>query len=499
MRACLPLVLLFAAFGLNATEYHVSPTGADTNSGSAESPWLTLQHAAETLVPGDIATVHAGTYGQVTVKVSGSAKGGPVTFRSAPGETAIIDGSGLTPSAEVDADALILIQGRKYVVIDGFELRNFKTTDPAPTPAGIFLSGPCQHVTIQNCNIHDIANTGGDVQSSGNAFGLAVYGTSTTPATDIVIQGNEVHDLMTGSSESLVLNGNVTHFQVIGNRVHDNNNIGIDFAGYEKTCRIPALDRARAGECRGNTVWNISSQNNQAYHDGDYSADGIYCDGAANIVIEGNITHDNDIGIELASEHAGRLTQGITVRDNFIYRSRQCGLLVGGYAQHGTGGTYGCQIRGNTFFDNDRLGWGNGEAQFRFRTYFCAFRNNLFSASAGNLCVTVPVAGSNNVGNSLNYNLYFANGAEPLWSWNNKDAAGFAAWQHLSRQDAHGLTGDPQFVSTLTPDLHVSAGSPAVNAGTPGYKPGKGETDIDGDPRVVDGRVDIGADEQAGQ
>jgi parallel beta-helix repeat protein len=451
------------------------------------------------LQPGDVATVHAGIYAPVSIKVSGTAAGGPVTFRSATGETAIIDGNGLVPSAEVaaGADALLLIDSRKYVVVDGFELRNFKTADALPTPAGIFLDRACQHIKILNCNIHDIVNTGGHAGDSGNAFGLAVYGRTTTAATDIVIQGNNVHDLMTGSSESVVLNGNVTAFQVLDNQIHDNNNIGIDFAGYEKVCRIPALDRARAGLCRGNTVWNISSQNNQAYTDGDFSADGIYCDGSANIVIEGNISHDNDIGIELASEHAGRFTQGIVVRDNFVYRSRQCGLLLGGYKQKGVGGTYGCTIRGNTFFDNDRLGWGNGEAQLRFRTYFCAFRSNIFSASAGKLCVTVPVGTSDNVGNTLSYDLYYAGGAEPLWSWNNRPASGLAAWQRLSRQDAPALVADPQFVSTATPDLHVGAASPAIDAGPPGYKAAKGETDLDGDARVNAGRVDIGADEQA--
>ena len=57
-----------------------------------------------------------------------------------------------------------------------------------------------------------------------------------------------------------MLNGNVTGFEVTNNRVHDNNNIGIDFIGFEGTCPDPALDRARDGVCRGNVVWNISSR-----------------------------------------------------------------------------------------------------------------------------------------------------------------------------------------------------------------------------------------------
>ena len=44
-------------------------------------------------------------------------------------------------------------------------------------------------------------------------------------------------------------------------------------------------------------------------------------------------------------------------------------------------------------------------------------------------------------------------------------------------------------------DYHLSFGSPAINAGDPDFIPEQDETDIDGDPRVLDGRVDMGADE----
>ena len=45
--------------------------------------------------------------------------------------------------------------------------------------------------------------------------------------------------------------------------------------------------------------------------------------------------------------------------------------------------------------------------------------------------------------------------------------------------------------------LHLRMRSPARNAGDPGFAPGQGQTDIDGQPRVLDGRVDMGADEVA--
>jgi hypothetical protein len=496
-HACASVVFYLAmAAGVKGADYYVAPNGADSNSGSQAQPWLTIQKAANTLAPGDTVYVRSGIYAKVIVNVSGSAAGGYVTFCNYPGETPVIDASGVTPPT--GDTALFLVANRTYVIIQGFELRNYKTTSASLTPAGILLLGSCQHVQIRNCNVHDIWNTGGTTSNSGNAFGIAVYGSSTTPATDVVLDGNEVHHLKTGASESLVLNGNVTNFQVTSNAVHDNNNIGIDFIGFEGTCPDAAQDQARDGFCRGNTVWNITSQGNQAYANGDYSADGLYCDGATRVTIERNVVHDTDIGVELASEHSGKLTSAIILRDNFVYANHQTGLFLGGYASSGTGGTDGCTITGNTFYKNDTLLWDNGEVQLRFRTKNCVLRSNVFYSGSGNWLVTVPVSAANNVNNKLDYNLYYSpvGAAAALWSWNNTQRTGFTAWKTASAQDANTLFADPKLVSTsTTPDLHLRLDSPAIDAGDPAFAVASGETDIDTSPRLTGTRVDIGADE----
>src|SRR3954467_4293563 len=42
--------------------YSVSTTGSDSNNGSADAPWRTLQKAADTVKAGDVVTVNAGNY-----------------------------------------------------------------------------------------------------------------------------------------------------------------------------------------------------------------------------------------------------------------------------------------------------------------------------------------------------------------------------------------------------------------------------------------------------
>jgi hypothetical protein len=58
----------------------------------------------------------------------------------------------------------------------------------------------------------------------------------------------------------------------------------------------------------------------------------------------------------------------------------------------------------------------------------------------------------------------------------------------------HNLSADPLFADLAHGDVHLLADSPCRNAGAPGASSG---TDLDGDPRVLEGTTDMGADEFA--
>jgi alpha-L-arabinofuranosidase len=75
-------------------EYHVSVKGNDTNDGSALKPFLTISRASQAAQPGEIITVHAGTYRErINPPRGGTSDSMRITYQAAPGEKVVIKGS----------------------------------------------------------------------------------------------------------------------------------------------------------------------------------------------------------------------------------------------------------------------------------------------------------------------------------------------------------------------------------------------------------------------
>lgn len=93
------LVCVSGASGQANSAFYVSTTGNDSNPGSQTAPWRTVQHAADTVRAGSTVNVRGGVYEElVSIKASGNATDGYITFRSYPGETAVLDAEHFTPS-----------------------------------------------------------------------------------------------------------------------------------------------------------------------------------------------------------------------------------------------------------------------------------------------------------------------------------------------------------------------------------------------------------------
>ncbi|HEU5071503.1 MAG TPA: carbohydrate-binding protein [Verrucomicrobiae bacterium] len=89
------LVVGFHAVNVgNAAEFHVAVNGNDANAGAQNTPFRTIQHAADLAQPGDVITVHEGVYRErVTPPRGGTSDKQRIVYRAAPGEQVVITGS----------------------------------------------------------------------------------------------------------------------------------------------------------------------------------------------------------------------------------------------------------------------------------------------------------------------------------------------------------------------------------------------------------------------
>ena len=308
------------------------------------------------------------------------------------------------------------------------------------------------------------------------------------PIDDVEIVDNQLFNLTLGSSEALVVNGNVTNFLIEGNQVHDTNNIGIDAIGFEGTASDPTVDQARDGIIRGNTVWNVDSYGNPAYGR-DRSADGIYVDGGRDLLIEDNVVHDVNIGLEIASEHGGRSARNVTARNNVIYDATAIGIAIGGYDRR-RGSTDDCVIVNNTVANTEGV-----ELLVQFDTSGNIIENNVIVA--GPKHDFVENSYRENVDNVLDHNLYFSvdGSSTGTWSWKDRAYGNFDRWAAESGNDRHSSFADPMFTDAANGDFSIAADSPAVDAGA--FLPSSGSVDAAGQPRAQAGGIDIGAFEVA--
>ena len=89
----LPL-LAWISHTVSAGEFHVSAKGNDNHDGSAAKPYRTISAAARMAHPGDVITVHEGTYRErVTPPRGGESDSRRITYQAAAGEKVVIKGS----------------------------------------------------------------------------------------------------------------------------------------------------------------------------------------------------------------------------------------------------------------------------------------------------------------------------------------------------------------------------------------------------------------------
>jgi Right handed beta helix region len=503
-----------------ATVYYVSKSGSDSNNGSASSPWLTIGHAALEAQAGSTVYVGAGTYSESVLFANSGTSSAPIIFNGQG--VAIVDGTSVacctTPAFATsngflccNTQGLFTIgatNGVSYLTLENFTIQNYKTSSKNDVPAGILIAGSGSGINILNNTVQNIQTTAG---KNGNAYGIGVFGTSSTPLS-VTVSGNTVTGCLTGESETTTYNGNVQNFVVSNNTIYNNDNIGMDAIGFEGVGPT-GYDQARNGDVYGNLIYNNSAFKNPG-EGNSYDEDGLYCDGCTEVTFERNTLYGNDLNIEAASENEGEVSSNVIIRNNLIYAANSCGVSVGGYNKSSTGGSTDITIVNNSLYDNDTQKTGSGEFQIQYRATGILFENNIVYAGAQGLFIHGFVAGS---GVTANYNDYYSTSKTTTFELNDKSYSSFASYQTATGQDLNSVFENPDYLTlptctstketgpptpitacTPTPNFDIPTSSPAENTGNASLGSADyGTVDFNGNPRVsATGEINMGAYEQ---
>lgn len=419
------------------SSYYVSPDGNDNNSGSEQSPWRTIQKAANILHAGDTVYIMQGTYNEkVKIQNSGS-PGNYITFTQYPGHIVTIDGTGISLP---NWYGLINILGKNYIKISGLRVINSEF-------AGIFvakdydLGTRSSNIIIENNYIENTSSSG-----------IMALGEASKPSTNYIIDGNEVVRAQSNGhtvNECITLAYNVDIFEVKNNIVRD--------------CLAEGID-VKAGVSNGriyrNRVYNTSSI-------------GIYIDAwdkyAYNIDIFENIVHDQTLpwggGFNVASEQGGTV-ENITFYNNIVYNNTASGIAIGWYSK---GPVRNITIISNTFYRNGYgTDWGGGIDIVYTRAQNVVVRNNIVSQN-NNFQIHYPNPRPDII---VDYNLingYRGYGNEVYGTY--------------------FVKGDPEFVNAAESDFHLKSTSPAIDEGS---SVGAPNVDFDWNHRPQGTEYDIG-------
>jgi len=269
------------------TNYYVSPHGQDSNDGSLKHPWMTIDHAALRLQPGNTLHVLPGVYkGRITTAASGL-ENARVAYISEERWGAHVIGDVIDHSAWDNRG--------NYVDIIGFDVSGAGRT-------GLYNDG--SHVRFIANHVHDIA---GPTEVLCNNGGAGIFHGNYSAADNDTI-GNRVHDIGWTNASRCATSGSQVH--------------GIYHAN-------------RGGHILNNLVYH-----NRAY--------GIHLwHAAADVVISGNTVFNNGssgLVVGAGDEPKGNRADGCLVSNNiFAYNSRY------GFVESGNTGTHNQYLKNLTY------------------------------------------------------------------------------------------------------------------------------------------------------
>jgi hypothetical protein len=226
---------------------------------------------------------------------------------------------------------------------------------------------------------------------------------------------------------------------------------------------------------RRNVVWGNRLCGIQLNADGGEGGDGVI----SQALLEGNIIFDNGAGGGAAINFDG--VQSSVVRNNLLHGNLANGIAL--FRIDGSQSSRNNKILGNTIVMPGPNRW--------------ALR--IVDGSTGNVVLNNVLYNAHTTRGSINISSDSRSGFRSDYNavvnrFTTNDGStvlSLSAWRSATGQDMHSMvvTLPALFVDAATDDYHMKATSPAVEAGT---NEELTATDLDGEPRLVGAKVDIG-------
>ncbi len=154
-------IMFLSVCHIFATNYYVSPSGSDNNSGTQSSPFATIMRAQQAASSGDVVYLRGGTYHMSNAQIASTSspyayvhtinKSG-ISYFAYSGETPVIDMSNVKPSG--------LRVVAFYVTADnchfrGIEIVGTQVTITSHTVSYVFRVNNADNNTFERLNVHD--------------------------------------------------------------------------------------------------------------------------------------------------------------------------------------------------------------------------------------------------------------------------------------------------------------------------------------------------------
>ena len=278
--------------------YHLAPQGVDSNPGTAEQPWRTIERAIESVEPGDTVVLEPGTYGARGMTHSfatAGAPGAPITFRGAP--------SGPIPQilghVRISAD----YQRLNYLLFDG-------PTGPVNAPTAENPRGEQVQITILGSSVDGIEISGSEIRNS--LWHAGIYAST---ANDVRIMGNWIHHNGDVTDPGQENQSHGIYFDrgsgtIANNLITDNVARGVQLYAEPDGLVITnntIIGNGKAGIQFAAQTANCVAVNNVVAYNGEHGIRSASLEGSGNLVRQ-NLVWDN--GLDLGP------AEGLTMRDN---------------------------------------------------------------------------------------------------------------------------------------------------------------------------------------